>query len=91
MEEAGVSMLISLNRRMRDDLQLARNVAAQVAATTERLNLSAREAEVLALLVLGDSNAGVAEQLLVSHKTLKNHLGTISDGGLTATQARSFR
>ena len=54
-------MLIPLNRRVREDLELARNVAAQVAATAERFNLSAREAEVLALLVLGDSNAEIAE------------------------------
>jgi DNA-binding NarL/FixJ family response regulator len=70
-------VLIPLNRRVREDLELARNVAAQVAATAERFNLSAREAEVLALLVLGDSNAEIAEQLFVSHKTIKNHLGAI--------------
>ncbi len=70
-------MLIPLNRRLRGDLHLARKVAAQVAATAERFNLSAREAEVLALLILGDSNAEIAEQLLVSHKTVKNHLGAI--------------
>ncbi len=28
-------------------------------------------------LVFGDSNAEIAEQLFVSHKTIKNHLGTI--------------
>jgi DNA-binding NarL/FixJ family response regulator len=70
-------VLLSLNRRVRDDVQLARNVAAQVTATAERFNLSAREAEVLTLLVWGDSNAEIAVQLFVSHKTIKNHLGTI--------------
>jgi DNA-binding NarL/FixJ family response regulator len=70
-------VLLSLNRRVRDDVHLARNVAAQVAATAERFSLSAREAEVLTLLVWGDSNAEIAGQLFVSHKTIKNHLGTI--------------
>lgn len=70
-------MLIPLNRRLRDDLQLARNVATRVAATAERFALSTREAEVLALLVLGDSNAEIAGQLFVSHRTVKNHLGAI--------------
>ena len=72
-------MLIPLNRRVREDFELVWNVAAQVAATAERFNLSAREAEVLALLVLGDSNAEIAEQLFVSRKTVKNYLGAISE------------
>jgi DNA-binding NarL/FixJ family response regulator len=70
-------VLISLNRRVREDLQLARNVAFQVAATIERFKLSAREGEVLGLLVLGDSNVEIAEQLFVSHRTVKNHTGAI--------------
>lgn len=69
-------MLIPLNR-VRDDLQIARSVAAQVASAAERFGLSAREAEVLALLVLGDSNAEIAGQLFVSPRTIKNHLCTI--------------
>jgi DNA-binding CsgD family transcriptional regulator len=64
--------MLSLTRRVRDDVQLARKAAA----TAERFNLSAREAEVLTLLVW-DSNAEIAVQLFVSHKTIKNHLGTI--------------
>jgi DNA-binding NarL/FixJ family response regulator len=70
-------VLIPLNRHVRDDSQLARKVAAQVATTAERFNLSARETEVLALLVFGDSNAEIAGQLFVSHRTIKNHLGAI--------------
>jgi DNA-binding NarL/FixJ family response regulator len=70
-------VLIPLNRRLREDSQLARKVAAQATAAAERFNLSAREAEVLALLVLGDSNAEIAEQLFVSHRTIKNHLCAI--------------
>jgi DNA-binding CsgD family transcriptional regulator len=70
-------LLIPLNRRIREDLQLARNVATQVAVSAERFHLSAREAEVLGLLVLGDSNAEIAGQLFVSHRTVKNHLGAI--------------
>jgi DNA-binding NarL/FixJ family response regulator len=70
-------VLIPLNRRLRDDVRLVRNVAAQVAGTAERFNLSVREAEVLVALILGDSNAEIAEQLFVSHKTVKNHLAAI--------------
>ena len=70
-------MLIPLNGRVRDNLHFARNVGAQVASAAERFGLSAREAEVLALMVLGDSNAEIAGQLFVSHKTIKNHLGAI--------------
>jgi DNA-binding NarL/FixJ family response regulator len=65
------------NGRVRKDAHLVQNVATRVAASAERFRLSAREAEVLALLVLGDSNAEIAQQLYVSHKTVKNHLGAI--------------
>jgi DNA-binding NarL/FixJ family response regulator len=64
-------------KRVREDGHLARHVASRVAASAERFRLSARETEVLALLVLGDSNAEIAEQLYVSHKTIKNHLRAI--------------
>jgi DNA-binding NarL/FixJ family response regulator len=74
---AAVARLLALNRRFRDDSSLAQNVATRVAASAERFNLSTREAEVLALLILGDTNAEIAEQLYVSHKTVKNHLGAI--------------
>ena len=75
--EEPLRVLTPLYRRVRDDVDLARNVAAQAAATAEWFNLSAREAEVLALLVLGDSNSEIAEQLFVSPRTIKNHVGTI--------------
>ena len=74
---AAVARPFSPNRRLRDDLGLAQNVATRVAVSAEQFKLSTREAEVLALLVLGDSNAEIAEQLYVSHKTVKNHLGAI--------------
>ena len=73
---AAVSGLPSAGR-VREDAHLVRHVATRVAASAERFRLSAREAEVLGLLVLGDSNAEIAEQLYVSHKTIKNHLGAI--------------
>jgi DNA-binding CsgD family transcriptional regulator len=62
---------------VRDDAHLARYIATRVDASAKRFSLSAREAEVLALLVLGDSNAEIAEPRYVSHKTFKNHLGAI--------------
>ena len=74
---AAVDGLIPPTRRVREDTHLAQNVATRVAVSAERFRLSAREAEVLALLVLGDSNAEIAKQLYVSHKTIKNHLGAI--------------
>jgi DNA-binding NarL/FixJ family response regulator len=76
---AAVARPIPPNRRVRDDVHLTQHVATRVALSADRFNLSAREAEVLALLVLGDSNAEIAEQLYVSHKTVKNHLGAIYD------------
>ena len=74
---AAVDGLTPSTRRVREDAHLARHVATRVAVSAKRFSLSAREAEVLALLVLGDSNAEIAEQLYVSHKTIKNHLGAI--------------
>ena len=74
---AAVDGLTPSTRRVREDAHLAGHVAARVAVSAKRFSLSARETEVLALLVLGDSNAEIAEQLYVSHKTIKNHLGAI--------------
>jgi hypothetical protein len=50
------AVLIPFDRPVRDNMQLKRKVAAQVAAVAERFDLTLRETEVLAQLVLGDSN-----------------------------------
>ncbi|HTI33707.1 MAG TPA: helix-turn-helix transcriptional regulator, partial [Miltoncostaea sp.] len=39
--------------------------------------LTAREAEVLALLGAGLSNAGIAERLVISPKTAEHHVGRV--------------
>src|SRR6266852_1720185 len=70
-------MLVPFDRPVRDSATLKEKVAAQVAAAADRFDLLLRETEVLALLVLGDSNRQIAEALSVSDKTVKNHLRAI--------------
>src|SRR5713226_5089005 len=70
-------LMIPFDRPVRESTALKKKVAAQVAAAADRFDLSRRETEVLALLVLGDSNGQIAEALSVSDKTVKNHLRAI--------------
>lgn len=69
---------VPLSRTMTGKLfrQLARQnrSAAQPVATAM---LSARECEVLALVVNGYSNQEIAEELGIAHNTVKNHLRSI--------------
>ncbi|GAA4077315.1 LuxR C-terminal-related transcriptional regulator [Nonomuraea sp. NPDC050663] len=41
------------------------------------LSLSKREAEVMELIALGQSNGQIAERLFLSEKTVKNHVNRI--------------
>ncbi len=70
-------LMIPFDRPVRESTALKKKVAAQVAAAADRFDLSLRETEVLALLVLGDSNRQIAGALSVSDKTVKNHLRAI--------------
>ena len=70
-------MLIPFERPLRDSAALKQKVAEQVAAAADLFDLSLRETEVLALLVLGKSNTQIGKELSVSDKTVKNHLAAI--------------
>ena len=48
--------------------------------TSERLEaLTARECEILSLVAGGADNQGIADQLFISEKTVRNHLTAIFD------------
>ncbi|MFI6517203.1 response regulator [Spirillospora sp. NPDC050679] len=53
----------------------SRQVAAP--AVGERFGLSARETEVMSLIVQGRSNGEIAERLFLAEKTVKNHVNRI--------------
>jgi DNA-binding CsgD family transcriptional regulator len=44
---------------------------------TGRPRLSARETEIISLIVAGHSNARIAAQLFLAEKTVKNHVNNI--------------
>ncbi|MCS7038628.1 MAG: response regulator [Anaerolineae bacterium] len=70
-----------LEKRAFSRAAFAQTVAAALAAATEaptdRFGLTAREAEVLDLLVQGLTNRQIAEQLVISPNTVKRHLQAI--------------
>jgi DNA-binding CsgD family transcriptional regulator len=41
------------------------------------VGLTARQAEVLGLLAAGMSNAGIADELFISHRTVENHVAAV--------------
>jgi len=66
--------ILAQERRLRDRLR-------QLSRTGDRLRLPAglsrREAEVLRLVVQGKSNREIAEALVISERTVANHLASI--------------
>lgn len=71
LSRALASKLLQLFRR---HLEQASQPGAQPVPSAK---LSARESEVLALLVDGASNADIARQLGIAHNTVKNHVRSI--------------
>lgn len=54
-----------------------RRGADSAAAREDRDELTVREEEIMALLARGLSNAEIARELVVTHKTVKNHLAHV--------------
>jgi DNA-binding NarL/FixJ family response regulator len=75
------SLTDSLNRVARGgvalDSQVVRSVLSCRSAVVPLQRLTAREQEVLALLAEGRSNAGIAERLVLSPKTVETHVAAI--------------
>lgn len=58
-------------------LDALRNGTRARRAATGRLGLTDRECELMALLAEGRSNQSIADELFITHKTVKNHLSRI--------------
>ena len=51
--------------------------ATATATETSRPGLSSREAEIMALIAAGHTNARIADHLFVTEKTIKNYVNKI--------------
>jgi len=81
LEHGGLWVGPSLVQRMVEGLRNAqqRNPTATWPQGCDLAALSEREAQVARAVALGKSNKEVAEQLFISERTVKAHLGTIFD------------
>jgi len=61
----------------RGGTELPPRIAERLAARAQRQDLTAREQEVLELLVRGRSNKEIGAQLFISDETVKSHLKTL--------------
>jgi two-component system NarL family response regulator len=61
----------------RGGTELPPRIAERLAARAQREDLTAREQEVLELLVRGRSNKEIGAQLFISEETVKSHLKTL--------------
>jgi two-component system NarL family response regulator len=68
---------------------LCRSVAQRIAESMTRTSLTAREMDVLQLVVAGDSNKAIARQLRIQLGTVKSHVSAIMAklGASSRTQA----
>jgi DNA-binding CsgD family transcriptional regulator len=75
-----------------DFTQRARLTTSPQAASRAKFDLTAREAEVLALLAKGDSNRQIARALFISERTVAVHVSRILDklGVRNRTEATAF-
>lgn len=71
------SVTISALREQAAREQADADAAERLRAARERFGLTRREQDVMALLCAGHSNAAIARRLLLTEKTVKNHLANI--------------
>ena len=71
-----VAQIAAVSRRTRLSVEAPTRVAIDQ-ASIERLGLTAREAEVLALVAAGHTNRQIGEELFVSEKTASVHVSNI--------------
>ncbi|WP_433533071.1 response regulator [Micromonospora sp. CA-263727] len=79
------SVTISVLREQAAREQEGTDRAETIRTMREGFGLTPREQEVMALLCAGHANAAIARQLLLTEKTVKNHLANI----FTKLQARN--
>jgi DNA-binding NarL/FixJ family response regulator len=70
-------LLNAIHRVYAGELYLPRAVSQALARRTPNSELTARESEVLALLVAGYSNREIADELGITEATVKCHVGVI--------------
>lgn len=96
---AGSELIDTIHKVMAGEVVIHPRVANRLVrelnrteAKQEIINLTRREKDVLALLVRGNSNKDMADQLFISEKTVKNHLTSIFKklGVKDRTQAAVF-
>ena len=97
LKEAAEADVVQAIRRVADGEQYvhpslgARLVAPAVAGGTDQDPLSDREREVLSLLALGHTNHEIAEELVVSVRTIESHRSHILSKLRLATRAELVR
>ncbi len=76
-EEAPATVSDAIHAVMKGGAWFSQSVAERLARPTESAALTQREKEVLALLVHGKTNRGIAEELRIAEVTIRFHLRNI--------------